>query len=74
MQEEQHRVAPVIAPDGDPLLDAADLDVFCLVNTVRGGNRVVLDVAAAKERQRRVELPDFGIFRRDRCDVLLGKA
>jgi hypothetical protein len=38
MQEQQHRIAPVIAADLDPLVSAADPDVPALVDPVRAVN------------------------------------
>jgi hypothetical protein len=60
VQEQQHRIVPVVAADGDPLLDAADLDEPGLVNAVRGGGGEVARISRPEEGKGRVEFLQVG--------------
>ena len=55
VQKQQHRVGAVLSADGDPLLDAADGDVVCLVNSFLAIDRELLRIALAQKRYQRVE-------------------
>jgi hypothetical protein len=44
MQEEYHGIPPVFAPDGDPLLDTADLHIAGFIDTVWISDGIVLRI------------------------------
>src|ERR1039457_1253472 len=66
MKEQEDRVATVFTANRNPLLDASDGNVACLVNTLCGVNRILPCVALPQERKCLVEL-SIG------CIVVIGR-
>jgi hypothetical protein len=56
VQEQQDGVVAVLAADSDPLLDATQRDKTCFVDTLRGRDGELPDVAGAEQGSQLVEL------------------
>jgi hypothetical protein len=64
VKKKDDRVLAVLAPDRDPLLDAADLDVPGVVDAAGRRDGVVARIPIAKERHRRQQLVQLCSIRR----------